>query len=144
MGPFVYCLATQAHGQLPDEISPKLCVVVGRVIKYSRGHFAIPMGHNMSHRYGEMYYLRRTILNALVIKKNKNVNIIILLLNRTNKVSGRKNIANILIIFKYRSNTSQINPKCPNNFNHYMNETIEGSITLLLLRYFGLSKHCYM
>ena len=43
MGPFVFCLATQAHGQLPDEISPKLCVVVGRVIKYSRGHLAIPM-----------------------------------------------------------------------------------------------------
>ena len=43
MGPFVYCLATQAHGQLPDEISPKLCVVVGRVMKYSHGHLAIPM-----------------------------------------------------------------------------------------------------
>jgi len=27
----------------PDEISPKLCVVVGRVIKYSHGHLAIPM-----------------------------------------------------------------------------------------------------
>ena len=25
MGPFVYCLATQAHGQLPEEISTKLC-----------------------------------------------------------------------------------------------------------------------
>ena len=45
MGPFVYCLATQAHGQLPDEISPKLFVVVGRVMKYSCGHLAIPMGH---------------------------------------------------------------------------------------------------
>ena len=45
MGPFVYCLAIQAHGQLLDEISPKLCVVVGRVMKYSRGHLAIPMGH---------------------------------------------------------------------------------------------------
>ena len=45
MGPFVYCLATQAHGQLPNEISPKLCGVVGRVMKYSRGHLAIPMGH---------------------------------------------------------------------------------------------------
>ena len=44
MGPFVYCLATQAHGQLPDEISPKLCVVVGRVMKCSRGHLAIPRG----------------------------------------------------------------------------------------------------
>ena len=47
------------------------------------------------------------ILNALVNKKNKNVNIIILLLNRTNKITGRKNIANVLIIFKYRLNTSQ-------------------------------------
>ena len=45
MGPFVYCLATQAHRQLPYEISPKLCVVVGRVMKYSHGHLAIPMGH---------------------------------------------------------------------------------------------------
>ena len=45
MGPFVYCLATQTHGQLPDEISPKLCVVVGRVMKYMCGHLAIPMGH---------------------------------------------------------------------------------------------------
>ena len=43
MEPLVFCLATQAHGQSPDEISPKLCVVVGRVIKYSRGHLAIPM-----------------------------------------------------------------------------------------------------
>ena len=50
MGPFVFCLATQAHGQLPDEISPKLCVVVGRVIKYSRGHLAIPMEHMFSWR----------------------------------------------------------------------------------------------
>ena len=33
MGPFVYSLATQAHGQLPDEMSPMLCVVVGRVMK---------------------------------------------------------------------------------------------------------------
>ena len=31
--------------QLPYEITPKLCVVVGRVMKYSRGHLAIPMGH---------------------------------------------------------------------------------------------------
>ena len=45
MGPFVYCLATQAHGQLPYEISPKLWVVVGRVMKYSREHLTIPMGH---------------------------------------------------------------------------------------------------
>ena len=43
MGPFVFRLATQAHSQLPDEISTKLCVVVGRVMKYSRGHLAIPM-----------------------------------------------------------------------------------------------------
>ena len=38
MGPFVYCLSTEAHDQLPDEISPKLYVDVGRVMKYSRGH----------------------------------------------------------------------------------------------------------
>ena len=25
MGPFLYCLAIQAHGQLPDEISPAVC-----------------------------------------------------------------------------------------------------------------------
>ena len=43
MEPIGYCLATQAHGQLPDEISTKLCVVVGRVMKYTRGHLAIPM-----------------------------------------------------------------------------------------------------
>ena len=43
MGPFVYCLATQAHGRLPDEISTKLCVVVGRVMKYNCEHLAIPM-----------------------------------------------------------------------------------------------------
>ena len=63
MGPFVYCLATQAHashGQLPDEISPKLCVVVGRVMKYSGGHLAIPMGH--------MYYSDLLEIN----KKNMN------------------------------------------------------------------------
>ena len=31
--------------QLPEEMFPKLCVVVGRVIKYSRGHLALPMEH---------------------------------------------------------------------------------------------------
>ena len=124
-----------------------LCVqwTLGRVMKYSCGHFAMLMGHYVlfwPSRNKQEQHKRRTILNALVIKKNKNVNIITLLLNRKNKVSDRKNIANVLINFKYRSKTSQINPKCPNNFNHYMNERIEGSINLLLLRYFGLNKHC--
>ena len=33
-----------------------------------------------------------------------------------------------LIIFKYRSNTSQQVPKCPNKFNDYKNESLEGSL----------------
>ena len=113
MGPFVYCLATQAHDQLPDEISPKLCVVVGRVMKY-REHLAIPMAHNIMYHSGFQINKNNTnegqFLNALVIKKNTNVNTVLkLLLNIIYKISGRNNIANVLIIFKYRSNASQAN-----------------------------------
>ena len=64
MGPIteklVSCLATQAHGQLPDEISPKLCVVVGRVMKYSRGHLAIPMGHRY---YSDLLEINKKNMN---------------------------------------------------------------------------------
>ena len=71
-------------------------------MKYSRGHLAIPMGHNYvlfgPSRNKQEQHERRSILNALVIKKNKNVHIIVLLLNRTNNIN----------IFKYRLNTSLI------------------------------------
>ena len=36
-------------------------------------------------------------LNTLVTKENNNINMILFLLKRTNKISGRKNIANVLI-----------------------------------------------
>ena len=71
MGPFIYCMATQAHDQMPDEISPNCCRWTRMI--YSRGHLAIPMGHVLFRlsRNKQEQHERRTILNVLVIKKHK-------------------------------------------------------------------------
>ena len=46
--------------KLPDEISSKLCVVVGRIMKYSRGHLAIPMGHM---HYSDLLEINKNNMN---------------------------------------------------------------------------------
>jgi len=75
MGPFIYCLATQTNDQLLHEIPPKLCVVIEPIMKYSRGHLAIPMGH----MYSDLLEINKNnmngghFLNTLVIKKKKEI-----------------------------------------------------------------------
>ena len=59
-GPFVYCLATQAHGHLPDDISPQLYADFGRVMQYTRGQLTIPMGHMF---YSDLLEINKNNMN---------------------------------------------------------------------------------
>ena len=49
MGPFVYCLGNKLTA-----------VGVGRVVKHSRGHLAIPMGHMY---YSELLEINKNNMN---------------------------------------------------------------------------------